>query len=362
VCLNLQKTDEFEVLNFATPAGHVKWLDLWNSWSGHEVFAHPHYVKLFAGPFDQIMCATALTGNGGILYPFILRPLSTEPWFNASDNLWDLSTPYGYGGAFAWSITDRDCLVFWRNMEKWVGEHRVVSSFARLSLFPDQIIPFHGEVELKAPNVVRTLDLDEENLWRDYAHKVRKNVNRARREGITIELAENGNRLEDFLRIYLSTMDRRGASRGYYFPRDFFYGIIEELKGQFAFFHALKSGVVVSTELVLISANHVYSFLGGTQLEAFECRPNDLIKHEIIEWSRKIGKKAFVLGGGYEVRDGIFLYKLSFAPRGERPFCVGTKIHDSEAYEKLLLLRRNWELSMGKLWNPKPGYFPIYRA
>ena len=80
----------------------------------------------------------------------------------------------------------------------------------------------------------------------------------------------------------------------------------------------LSEGRVVSTELVFVAAEHVYSFLGGTLTEALELRANDLLKHEIIRWARDAGRKTFVLGGGYGAADGIFRYKLSFAPKGAR--------------------------------------------
>src|ERR1035438_1807073 len=119
-------------------------------------------------------------------------------------------------------------------------------------------------------------------------------------------------------------MDRRNAGEAYYFPREYFERIHADLKGQFAYFHALIGGAVVSTELVLVSAQRVYSFLGGTDAAWFHVRPNDLLKVEIMNWARSAGKTEFVLGGGYARGDGIYRYKLSFAPSGSVPFSIGS--------------------------------------
>jgi hypothetical protein len=73
-------------------------------------------------------------------------------------------------------------------------------------------------------------------------------------------------------------------------------------------------------------------------------------------------KKAYVLGGGYTVRDGIFRYKLSFAPTGETTFRVGMKVHSSERYDELSCWRAAWEEAHGRQWVPASGYFPQYRA
>ena len=107
-----------------------------------------------------------------------------------------------------------------------------------------------GDVAIDRPNVVRSLDLGPDEVWRDYEHKVRKNVKRAKQAGLRVELDPDGRRIEDFLAIYYATLDRREAEEGYYFPRAFFADIIRRLSGQFMFFHALSGEHVVATELV----------------------------------------------------------------------------------------------------------------
>lgn len=349
------------VLDAAAAADRADWLRRWNAWPGREVSAHPTYAELFARPVDRVLCAAAEIADGGVLYPFVLRPLSAEPW--TERECWDLTTPYGYGGPFAWGSAVGQAEVFWRQLVEWLAATRVVTSFARLSLFPEQLLPFPGEVLERMPNVVRSLDLSEDEMWRDYAHKVRKNVNRARKRGLSVEIDRTGERLDDFLRIYISTMERRDAADAYRFSPAFFERIVSDLAGSFAFFHARdEAGRVVSTELVLVSAEHIYSFLGGTLEGAFADRPNDLLKHEIVSWGRAEGKRAFVLGGGYGGEDGIYRYKLGFAPSGQVPFQVGRWVHDPELTRALELDRQRWESSHGRDWKPDERYFPPYRG
>ena len=98
-------------------------------------------------------------------------------------------------------------------------------------------------------------------------------------------------------------------TENYYFPESFFRSIILHLPGQFAFFHVLAGERVVSTELVLLSAEHIYLLPCDPYKVALVNRPNDLLKHAIIEWGGRTGRRAFVLGGGYAGPDGIFRYK-----------------------------------------------------
>jgi hypothetical protein len=69
---------QFRILDAGVAEGRQAWLDLWQAWPEREVMAHPDYVGLFAGPEDLILAATARTARGGILYPFIARPLGAR--------------------------------------------------------------------------------------------------------------------------------------------------------------------------------------------------------------------------------------------------------------------------------------------
>ncbi len=350
------------ILDDLGPECKSRWREMWQSWPDREVYAHPDYLRLFAKPEDRVLCAALQTAEGGVLFPFLMRSIAAEPWAASGETAWDVISPYGYGGAFAWNATDDDAKTFWNQFQAWCETSGVASSFVRLSLFPDQILPFDGTVETKQQNIVRSLDLDPEGLWQDYEHKVRKNVNRAKKEGLTAEIDLTGNRLEEFLSIYHATMDRREADAAYFFPREFFETIVRQLAGQYVFVHVFDGATMVSTELVLVSARHIYSYLGGTLSDAFPKRANDLLKHEAVLWGQQAGKQAYVLGGGYGGDDGIYRYKKSFAPAGSVPFRVGMKIHNESVYTRLVQQRRQWEQGRGNSWQPKAGWFPDYRA
>jgi hypothetical protein len=318
-----------------------RWLARWSAWSEREVHAHPEYVRLFEEGGSRALCALA----DGVLYPFLLRELP----FGAEGA--DIVTPYGYGGAFSWEDADAD--EFWAAFDAWAAEQGVVSELVRLSLFPERLLPYPGEREQKLVNVVRDLAPAADELWMDYEHKVRKNVKKARRSGLRVEIDETGARLDDFLRLYEQTLERRGAEERYRFPHDFFGRIRDRLPGGFVYAHALAGDRVVSSELALLSATTAYSFLGGTEESAFPQRPNDLLKVELMLWAKESGKRRFVLGGGYRPGDGIFRYKRSFAPGGLVPFEVGMRILRPDVYEALV----------ARAGGPRePGFFPAYRV
>jgi hypothetical protein len=352
----------FRVLDAGTPDGFAAWMGLWRSSPGREVMAHPEYALLFARPFDRAVALAGESERGAILFPLLLRPLAAEPWAGPAERRWDAATPYGYGGPFAWDVGPREVATFWRAHAAWCRDERIVSTFARLSLFPGQLAPMPGRIEVRGMSVVRSLEPDLRTVWRDYAHNARTNVRTAERSGLEVEVDATGARLESFLAVYTQTMCRRGAISWYHFPRRFFERLLARLPGHCVFLHTLRGRDVVSSELVLCSDENIYAFLGGTVREAYPLRPNDLLRHRTVQWAIAQGKKAYVLGGGYEPSDGVFRHKQILAPRGMVPFRVALLSHDPRAVDELVRRRARFAATRFEPWLPRAGFFPSYRA
>jgi hypothetical protein len=351
----------FVVWNANVPQELSNWIDAWNRWPAREVSAHPSYLGLFAANDDEILCASYRAPDGGeVIYPFLRRDLSS---LAGGDLVSDITTPYGYGGPAYWDVRDMDSVSgpFWDQFDRWATKTGIVSEFIRFDLLGEGHPTYPGERVERSINVVRSLELDDEQMWMSFEQKVRKNVKKAERSGVSITVDETGSQIADFRRLYAGTMERRDAATGYYFPPEFFEAIHRDLPGQFAYFHAHLDDIIISTELVLVSQNTVYSFLGGTDSSTFDHRPNDLLKHAIIRWARDKGKTNFVLGGGASPGDGIERYKKAFAPHGSIDFVTGQRVFIPEIYEQLVKARRLEVERAGRAWPGSSDFFPAYR-
>jgi hypothetical protein len=348
------------VLDAAVPEQRTQWLAVWDASPHRDVVAHPAYAELFARAEDRTVCACQTRPDGAILFPLILRPLRAEAWARAEDAC-DLVSPYGYGGPFGWGAYEAEA--FWSEFDRWAQTVHAVSLFVRLSLFEDHLIPFKGDTVVKGPAVVVPLDLPADRLLASYDNAARKNVRQAERAGVTIEVDRGCRRLDDFLGIYYSTMDRLEARPMYYFPRTFFDALLNSLPEQPVLFHALHGGRVLSTELLLVSKDYLYSFLNGTAEEGMPVRANPLLRHAVNLWAHAQGKRYVLLGGGYEAaEDSLFRYKQRYAPKRRQSFCVGTRILDRTSYQRLVDRRAAWERAQGRPWWPLPDFFPAYRG
>jgi hypothetical protein len=353
----------FSVLDAGEPRELAAWLELWLAWPEREIMAHPEYARLFARPCDRVVCVAAeVDGGGGVLLPLLLRPLGAEPWARPGERRWDAVTPYGYGGPFAWGSAARDDEAFWRAHATWCRDQGLVTTFFRLSLFPEQMLRLPWPVETRSTNIVLPVAAGPEAIWRGYQSKVRRWVHTAERAGIEVHVDRDASRLDAFRTVYGHTMCRRGASPWYFFPRSFFESIRDRFPGQYAFFHAALDGEVVSSDLALCSERRIYYFLGGTLQSAFAHGANYLVKHRMALWAAAAGKQACVLGGGYEPEDGIYRYKHGFARHGTVPFQVVSAVHDERSCRELTEDRAAFAAREGDAWQPRPAFFPPYRS
>lgn len=330
----------------------AEWLAYWLS-SGRDPFAHPSYATLFAGQAGTPHVWCFDYSDGSAIIPVIVRHIP-----NAA-GLRDLTSPYGYGGPFFTGVQRFEAVL--QAFKDWLCAERFCSAFLRLSLDATMVhmSSLHQyDVGPASPNVVVNLRQEPEEIWMGYEHKVRKNVQKARRAGCSVVLDHDLDQVPDFLDIYAATMRRNNAAPRYNFSDDFFAALGSELKGSYSVFSALDaSGTTVSSELVLEGEQYLYSSLGGTMSNAFSMRPNDLLKHEIVLYGIRTGRSAFVLGGGYAENDGILRYKRSFAPTGLVTFYTAKMVGDRSRYAQLCAAHAGEAGETAR----RSDYFPEYR-
>lgn len=334
-----------------------KWDAVVKSFKNYDVNYLSQYAKAFAENGEGYPLLIYFQNDTSKAINVVMkRDLSLNENFKGKlqPNEWfDLSTPYGYGGFW---LEGEDFNTLDEEYELYCKNNGFISEFVRFHLFGEYRDIFNGIVESHTSNVVRSLDLDIDEMLMDFEHKVRKNLKKANKAGLKIEIDESGERIEEFLDIYYGTMDRNEAKSNFFFPESFFK-TINEMTNNFVYIHVIHEDKVISTELVLFGSENCYSFLGGTHSDFFNLRPNDFLKFEIIKWAKNKGLERFILGGGYGEDDGIFRYKKSFAPNGIHKFYVGKRIFDEEKYCELIKIR-----SSNQDFDKDTNYFPKYRA
>lgn len=338
-----------------------KWLDLLERWKGAEPDIHyrPEYCGLYINSGEPRLFVYR-EGSNAVIYPFMLRRINSFAGLagKLESDLYDVTSPYGYGGPLATGgAGDGTWENFHLSFEEYCASKNIVTEFVRYHPLLENHRRACKYMEVVKASSVVYVDLrqTDQEIWSGYLRNNRNNIKKARREGLEVILEEEPAHFEDFLSVYHHTLERNGASPSYYFGREYYSMIHNNLRGHFLYAHTIKNGEVISTELLLYNKTYIHSFLGGTLEEYFEYRPNNILKHEAICWAKNRGIRYYVLGGGYHDGDGIFRFKRTFSKDGVLPFYIGKKVHNRKAMNMLDQL-----LAPGG--GPKKvNYFPRYR-
>jgi len=337
------------------------WNNILSTYNIYDVYFKYEYHLLWCKNEDKPFICITTNGNEFIVHPFIKRQIPIET--KVGEKNYDLISPYGFSGLFiSDSISSETIINHNKQLSEYCNEHSIVSEFVRFNPFHSHIGKLMEIYELIYIGDTIYVDLRKtmDEIFREYQHNNRKNIKKAEREGIEVvfEFKEIA-KLKEYFELYNHTMERNDADEFYKFTYEFFERISKKMKNNVFFAHAIKDGRIISTELVTYDKKIGYSFLGGTLEEFYPSRPNNLLKHKIVEKLKNMGVEYYYLGGGYSKEDGIYNYKKSFAPNNTKEFYVGRKIYNQEKYDELVSNHFK-NISSNEIINR--NYFPLYRA
>ena len=335
-----------------------KWNKIVKSFINYDVFYIAEYAEAFKlhGDGEPILFYYE-DADTKAMNVIMKRDLADIEYFERKiekNKYFDVTSPYGYGGFI---IEGKNYNKVNKAYRKYCKQNNIICEFVRFHLLEHYEKKYNGKIKKIKHNIIRTIDLNPEEMLMDFEHKVRKNIKKANKNGLEIQIDTEGKTIDEFLNIYYQTMDSNDAKKDYYFTKEFF-NILNTMKDNIVYFNVLYKGKIISTELVIYCNNNCYSYLGGTLNEYFDLRPNDFLKYEIIKWAYNKKIENFILGGGYgNEDDGIYRYKKSFAPKGIEDFYIGKQIFLPKKYKKMLDIRKKDEK-----FDKNTEFFPKYRA
>lgn len=299
-----------------------------------------------------------------ILMPFLLRKI---PNTDQKDTYFDVISPYGYSGPLFNNSMSRGYLIlFWEAVDNWYKNNNVVSEFIRFSL--NHNFQFYSGVLIPTLTNVNGKILKENEQWLNFKQKVRNNYRKSLEYNLTVKYLRQDITEEDintYYNIYIETMNRIGADSLYFYSLEYFKNIIKLSSNNFVIVLVYKDAIAISAELILIAGDTLYSFLGGTKSDYFNCRPNDFLKIEVMKWAKKHHYQYYLLGGGRSDNDSLYQYKKTFFPNDKDIiYYTGRKIINQKIYDKLDEIL-NYDVVIDGVNNEfkteKTNYFPIYR-
>jgi len=346
-----------------SPDDRKQWDELAMSIVDPDIYWLSGYCSLYeSGQEESARLFIYKEDTGTVMYPFVLRQVNTLPhikrlWEDAPE-MYDIITPYGYGGPICTSLhdEDRNGLLgrFQQAFSNYCKEQKIITEFVRFH----PLYRNHQDYMDVDPCFVRnTISVDLEPAVDDiFAKFSSKNRNRirvslksglfGRQETMTLE------RLQFFIDMYYHTMDRVKAQASYYFTEQYFYDMLDRLSDQLTMLGIYAEDELVCASIFLHEGEHVHYHLLASNERYFSCAPNNFLLYFAIQHFKERGFKKIHLGGGYTGNDSLYRFKKGFNNHEPLDFYVGRKVRDPYLY-KLLKSKFNGIT--------ESEYFPFYR-
>lgn len=338
-----------------------EWDAIVKSFSNYDVYYLSGYVKAFEINGDGKAVLIYYTDKATRAVNVVMkRDISDFKMLSsvlAQGELYDIVTPYGYGG---WLIEGENIKGLFQSYENWCRQERIVSEFIRFHPMLENHIALEGVYEIKGLGETVAMELaSPDHIWNNLTSKNRNVIRKAIKNGVKIYNGRYPEIYEKFRVIYNSTMDKDSADSYYYFKKDFYESILEELSQNAQVFYAqLPDGKVIASSIMIGANQYMNYHLSGFVQEYGTLAATNLLIYEAALWGCANGYRTLYLGGGVgSYEDSLFKFKKAFYKGNLHRFYVGKKIFDEQAYSRLVEVRRQ-----GKMFDENKTFFPLYRG
>lgn len=340
-----------------------KWDSIVKSFRNYDVYYLSGYTKAFKLHGD---------GEPTLIYyhneeirainVVMIRDIAMDKKFNdklETRSLFDITTPYGYGG-FIMEGTPNE-----NNIKKLNEEY---SDYCRSMNIITEFVRFHPALENSKMNdeiyevidLGKTITMDlisKEQIWNDLSSKNRNVIRKAIKLGVEIYWGRSPELIDEFIPLYNATMNKDDATDYYYFNKEFYKSVLEDLRYNSLIFYALYDQKIISMSMILFGNDNMHYHLSASDREYQSLAATNLLLYEAACWGSENGYKTFHLGGGLGSKeDSLFKFKKAFNKKSETYFSIGRKIFDQEKYDKLIEIR----LQEDEL-DTDTTFFPKYR-
>lgn len=340
------------------------WDSIVLSFQQYDVYYLRGYIRTFQihGDGEPVLIYYESKELRGI-YVAMKRDIASIPCFagKLKDNvLFDLVSPYGYGGfLLEGDKSETNLSDFRQAFLQFVQDNNIVTDFVRYHPVLQNAEDLRSIFNVIDLGKTISVDLSSEKIiWNNLTSKNRNMIRKAEKVGIVIKHSHDWDIFETFIPIYNATMDRDNAVDYYYFNQDFYRSIFEGLKGNYEIFYAEYQNKIISISIFLFANNQMHYHLSGSDITYRNLAPGNLLLYKVACWGCTQGFKTFHLGGGIgSEEDNLYKFKAGFNRYSNNQFSIGKMIFDQNTYDKLVEIR-----SVDKNFDKKSYFFPLYRA
>ena len=269
------------------------------------------------------------------------------------NQFFDFATPYGYGG---WLLEGKMTDELFTKYKLWCQKNSIVSELIRFHPMNKNHIECNDYYDVTKLGKVVHMDLTSPDvIWGNITSTSHNKIRKAIKNNIKIYNGHYPEIFETFQDIYNATMYRDHAEAYYYFRKDFFDSVLNDLPSNSQVFYAVKDGIIISASIFLMANKRMNYHLSGSLREYRKFSSMNLLLYTAAMWGYTNGYTSLYLGGGVgSGDDGVLKFKKSFYKGELNSFYIGKKVYNANMYDKLITLRGD-SIS-------NRTFFPLYRG
>ncbi|CAG9338238.1 peptidoglycan bridge formation glycyltransferase FemA/FemB family protein [Clostridium perfringens] len=322
-----------------------------------DIYFEENYSKLYEDIENGKTKVFRLNSEyGEIENIFIKRKID----FYKKEEIYDITTPYGYGGPrIVWVDNDnKDKLIkeYEKKFKKFCKKENIIAEFIRFNPIIGNHEYFKDIYDVK--NIRKTLATNlkdyKDPIKEEFSKSARKTIRQVLKKGVTYKVIQCPNELEEFKKIYYSTMDRKNADDYYYFDDEYFNKCLEFFKENIISIQVIFEEKIIAASLYFVYNNILEAHLSGTLSEYLYMSPAYIIKYATALWAKENNIDIIHYGGGTSnnIDDPLYTFKKKFSQKTELDFYIGKKIWNLNLYKEICDLKNV---------NYEDEYFPAYR-
>lgn len=315
---------------------HIEIKNSWNNFLNYfsteqkDIYFSDDYVQLACGKNQEPLCIVCEESEKIMLMPFLRGEYKCYC---------DFETPYGYGGPIS-NCNDKE----WN--QKALNE--IISFFSKEKYLAG-FIRFHPLLKNAdiCKNIFTVIDdrktiaintsVSEEEIWETQIHSKNRNmIRKAEKNGLEFIRDNDFKYIEEFKKIYNSTMQRLDADDFYFFDDDYYQKFVNVFKGNGFLGCVKKNEEIIGAALFMYDTEHGHYHLAGSDRAFSSLGTNNLLLWKVACEMHKEGVKEFHLGGGTnsDEENSLFKFKRAFSPN-EKQFSIGKIIFNINAYNSI---------------------------
>jgi len=305
----------------------------------YDIYFEEKYVKLYETENNEALCFICEENNKKLLFPFLKRNFLYDGQIYS-----DFETAYGYGGPI-YNVFDNEFIL--RSLisfRSYCIDNNYIAGFVRFHPLLNNYTGFNsiGKSFLDRHTIAVDLSLSEDDIWMKEIHtQNRSTIKKGIKSGLKFIIDKEYKYLNDFIKLYNSTMGKVDADTFFYFPDNYYSSFKTDIKNSFLGLVSLNDEIL-SAAIFFYSKEYGHYHLSGSDSNYLKVSPNNFMIYEASKVMKSLGVKKFHLGGGLnsDPHNSLYQFKSKFS-RSRYDFYIGKSIFNQKIHK---ILCNEWDV------------------